>query len=157
MLILNFQLSTLNSLMGARREARIAALMALYARDVGGEKNLDFLAENTLEMYDVPKSSILFFHAIVEEVINHLPEIDTKIQERAENWAMDRIAIVDRNILRIGVAELLYFQDIPPKTTINECIELAKMFGTSESARFVNGLLDGILRRLDIEKTKELK
>ena len=60
-LILNFQLSTLNSLMGARREARIAALMALYARDVGGEKNLDFLAENTLEMYDVPKSSICFF------------------------------------------------------------------------------------------------
>ncbi len=143
--------------MGARREARIAALMALYARDVAGENDLDVLTENTLEMYDVPKSSELFFRAIIEEVVNHLQEIDTKIKERAENWALDRIAIVDRNILRIGVAELLYFPDIPPKTTINECIELAKTFGTSESARFVNGLLDGILRRLDIEKTKELE
>ena len=56
----------------------------------------------------------------------------------------------------MGIAELMFFPDIPPKTTINECIELAKIFGTSDSARFVNGLLDGILRRLDIDKTREL-
>ncbi len=143
--------------MGARREARIAVLMALYSVEVTGPKEISALEEEILELYEVPKSAKLFFSAILEAIIKNIDEINNIINERAENWALDRIAIVDKNILRIGVAELLYFPDIPPKTTINECIELAKHFGTSESARFVNGLLDGILRHLDIEKRDEIE
>ena len=142
--------------MGARRKAMIAVLMALYARELSGETDLDLLAERILEMHNVPESSRLFFRALIEETISNMPEIDRHIVECAQNWAIDRIAVVDKNILRIGVAELLYFDDIPPKTTINECIELAKEFGTSESSRFVNGLLDGILRHANIEKAEQL-
>ena len=142
--------------MGARREARIAVLMALYAYEVGGERDINLLADRVLTLCEVPENALLFYRSLLEETIAHRNEIDVSIEERAENWALDRTAIVDRNILRLGVAEMLYFPDIPPKTTINECIELAKEFGTSESARFVNGLLDGILRHANTEKAKQL-
>ncbi|HHS51085.1 MAG TPA: transcription antitermination factor NusB [candidate division Zixibacteria bacterium] len=143
--------------MGARREARIAVLMGLYAIEISSGKDVALLEEEILEFYEVPKTAKLFFCSILEATIKNLDEIDALIKERAENWALDRIAIVDKNIIRLGVSELLYFPDIPPKTTINECIELAKQFGTSESARFVNGLLDGILRHLDIDKRSQIE
>ncbi len=142
--------------MGARREARVAVLKALYAREMGGVRDIDELASQIEEIQEIPEKSALFFRALLENTINNLDIIDKEIEERAQNWAFDRIAVIDRNILRLGLAELLYFEDIPPRTTINECIELAKSFGTQESARFVNGLLDGILRHLDIKKAKEL-
>lgn len=143
--------------MGARREARIAALMALYSVEIAGDKEISLLEEETLEQYSVPDSSNMFFCALLESILNNSDNINTLIDERAENWEFERISAIDKNILRLGVAEMLYFPDIPPKTTINECIELAKQFGTSESARFVNGLLDGILRNLDIEKSSQLE
>ncbi|HDR91254.1 MAG TPA: transcription antitermination factor NusB [candidate division Zixibacteria bacterium] len=142
--------------MGARREARVAVLKALYAREMGGVREIDELAAQIEEIHEIPEKSALFFRALLENTIENLESIDKEIEERAQNWAFDRIAVIDRNILRLGLAELLYFEDIPPRTTINECIELAKSFGTQESARFVNGLLDGILRHLDIKKAKEL-
>ncbi len=143
--------------MGARREARIAALMALYSVEIAGDKEISLLEEETLEQYSVPDSSNMFFCVLLESILNNSDNINTLIDERAENWEFERISAIDKNILRLGVAEMLYFPDIPPKTTINECIELAKQFGTSESARFVNGLLDGILRNLDIEKSSQLE
>jgi len=142
--------------MGARREARVAVLKALYAREMGGVRDIDQLASQIEEINEIPEKSALFFRALLENTIENLDSIDKEIEERAQNWAFDRISVIDRNILRLGVAELIYFEDIPPRTTINECIELAKSFGTQESARFVNGLLDGILRHLDIHKAKEL-
>lgn len=142
--------------MGARREARVAVLKALYAREMGGARDIDELASQIEGIHEIPEKSALFFRALLENTIENLDTIDKEIEERAQNWAFDRIAVIDRNILRLGLAELLYFEDIPPRTTINECIELAKSFGTQESARFVNGLLDGILRHLNIQKAKEL-
>lgn len=142
--------------MGARREARIAVLMGLYAHEITGEKDLKKIEYNILEFQKVQDTALLFFSALFEETICHLKEIDKAIEERAQNWALERISLIDRNIIRLGVAELLYFPDIPAKTTINECIELAKIFGTSESARFVNGLLDGILRHAEINKSEQL-
>lgn len=142
--------------MGARREARIAVLKALYAREMGSVQDPEELISQIEEVHDVPDSSRMFFQALFETTIENMDVIDKAIEERAQNWALDRIAVVDRNILRLGLAELLYFEDIPPRTTINECIELAKNFGTQESARFVNGLLDGILRHMDIKKAEEL-
>jgi len=141
---------------GARREARIAALKGLYARELGGEKDIQKIERQVLEFHLVPETAKIFFNALFEETLSHIGEIDKAIEERAQNWALDRISVIDRNIIRLGVAELLFFPDIPAKTTINECIELAKIFGTSESARFVNGLLDGILRHTDNEKAGQL-
>ncbi|MCD6501349.1 transcription antitermination factor NusB [bacterium] len=143
--------------MGARRDARVAVLMALYSHEIAKGEDISLIEEQTLGFYEVPASSKLFFTALLEAVLNNLDEVNTIINEKADNWDIDRIAIIDKNILRLGVTELLYFDDIPPKTTINECIELAKQFGSSESARFVNGLLDGILRHLDIVKSGELE
>ncbi len=142
--------------MGARREARIAVLKALYAREMGAVKDIDVLVSQIEDLHKIPKTSKAFFKALFGTTIDNLEIIDKAIEERAQNWSLDRIAAVDRNILRLGLAELLFFDDIPPRTTINECIELAKDFGTQESARFVNGLLDGILRHMDIKKSEEL-
>jgi transcription antitermination factor NusB len=90
-----------------------------------------------------------FTDRIAEGVAQHAAEIDKYIQDNATNWQLKRMAIIDRNILRIGVYELLYASDIPPKVTINEAVELAKKYGDIESSKFVNGILDKI-HKLDI-------
>ena len=76
--------------------------------------------------------------------LTHLVEIDPLISRHADNWDMKRMAIIDRNILRLGVFELMYREDVPPKVCINEAVELAKRFGDEESSKFVNGILDTI-------------
>jgi N utilization substance protein B len=76
----------------------------------------------------------------------HQGKTDQLITQYAEHWDLDRMAVVDRNILRLAVHELLWQPDVPPKVAINEAIELAKKFGTADSSRFINGLLDRILK-----------
>jgi len=85
----------------------------------------------------------------------HLDDIDDKISESATNWQLKRMAVIDRNVLRIGVFELLYTLDIPPKVAINEAVELAKKYGDIESSKFVNGILDKIHKLGDSSKDKE--
>jgi len=85
-----------------------------------------------------------FTDRLVLGIDEHLPGIDEKITQYATNWQLKRMAVIDRNILRIGVFELLFADDIPPKVSINEAIELAKKYGDLESSRFVNGILDKI-------------
>ena len=75
----------------------------------------------------------------------HADELDDKIKERVKNWEMNRIALIDRILLRMGVCEMLYFPDIPPKVSINESIEIAKEYSTAGSSKFINGILDAIL------------
>ncbi len=77
----------------------------------------------------------------------HLVEIDPLISRHADNWDMKRMAVIDRNILRLGVFELMYREDVPPKVCINEAVELAKRFGDAESGKFVNGVLDAIHKK----------
>ena len=83
-----------------------------------------------------------FARALVEGVRRHQPEIDTLISQVAENWRLDRMAAIDRNILRLGAFEMLHCPDVPPKVAINEALELAKRYSTAQSSRFVNGILD---------------
>ena len=85
-----------------------------------------------------------FCKRLVFGVHEHLKEIDAKISQYATNWQLKRMAIIDRNVLRIGVFELQYTTDIPPKVTINEAVELAKKYGDLDSSKFVNGILDNI-------------
>ena len=85
-----------------------------------------------------------FARDLIRGVIDNAPAVDAKIVEVAENWDIHRMAVVDRNVLRIATHELLFMPDIPPKVSINEAIDLAKKFSTAESGSFVNGILDKI-------------
>jgi len=85
-----------------------------------------------------------FFERIVFGVIEHCQDIDRLIAQYSENWRLDRMNLVDRNILRMATFELLYCEDIPPKVTMNEAIDLGKRYGSEDSGSFINGILDRI-------------
>ncbi len=87
-----------------------------------------------------------FAERIVLGVLEHVGEIDQLIQRFSENWRLERIDFIDRNILRMAIFELLYCEEIPPKVTLNEAIDLGKKFGSEASGSFINGILDRILR-----------
>ncbi len=87
-----------------------------------------------------------FTRELIETIEKHDVHIDRLLKRVIQHWQLERLSAIDRNILRLGVAELLYFDDIPPKVTINEYIEVAKLFGDRESAAFVNGILDCVAR-----------
>ena len=90
----------------------------------------------------------LFGHPLIRGVLDHLKEIDETISEQVKNWDMERIAKVDRNILRLAIHEMLHRDDIPPVVSINEAIDIAKKFSTEKSGRFVNGILDKVKANL---------
>ncbi len=93
---------------------------------------------------------------IIKGTLAHLESIDATIQSVAENWRLDRMASVDRNILRYAAYELMYQKDIPPAVAINEAIEIAKTYSTIESASFINGILDKILKNLSSPRKENL-
>jgi N utilization substance protein B len=94
------------------------------------------------------KSDRQFAEDLVNKVLIHSNEFDEIIKVRVDNWEMNRIALIDKILLRMGVCELLYFPDIPPKVSINEVIEIAKIYSTASSGKFINGILDAILSEL---------
>jgi len=120
----------------------------LYGNDVQGQ--IEFSPEK-LEVFwklrDAKSFAREFATELIRGVVEHATEIDTMIRNQLENYSFQRLAAVDRNILRLGTYEILYAFHIPPQAAINEAIEIAKRFGTEESAGFVNGILDKILKR----------
>jgi len=130
--------------MGHRRKAREYALQMLYQYDVSHESHN--LIEGFWTGKEITDDVREFANNIVEGVIKNIPLIDNNINQSAKNWSIDRMAVVDRNILRMATYELLFINDIPVKVTINEAIEIAKRFGGDESGSFVNGILDRILK-----------
>lgn len=94
-----------------------------------------------------------FTRDVVQGTLQHLQDIDMIIQKAAEHWTVDRMAVVDRNVLRAATYELFYKPDIPSSVTLNEAIEIAKKYSTVESASFINGILDKIVRSRDPEKS----
>lgn len=129
-----------------RRLLREKSLQVLYAYEMNKE-GLTMLSEGILS--DIPvKADKEFSLGLINKVIANYDLLDAKIKERVNNWEMDRIALIDKLLLRIGIAELLYFPDIPPKVSINEVIEIAKEYSTSNSGKFINGILDAILNEL---------
>lgn len=141
------------SLKSKRRIVREHVLQILYAYELNPE-SLQLLIDGTL--YDIKnKADKQFANDLINRVLIHIKELDERILERAANWEINRIAIIDRLLLRIGICELLYFPDIPPKVSINESIEIAKDFSTAGSGKFINGILDAILS--DEKKSGKLK
>ncbi|MEM9292438.1 MAG: transcription antitermination factor NusB [Acidobacteriota bacterium] len=161
---------------GKRRTAREMAVQMLYQRDIGGSEAQQIFRSfdvgphltpgedgedgvsnerrrpTEAELRRVRKrqtqvdEAFLYARRLVEGTINHLEHIDGLIAEQADNWRLERMPVVDRNVLRLAVYEMLYEGEIPDLVVVDEAIELAKRFGSENSGRFVNGLLDGLLK-----------
>ena len=129
--------------MRKRTKAREYALQLLYQVDVNRDQPVEAIHE-FWQYHHVPADVQSFAERLVRGTLEHLKELDGLISACANNWEIARMAVVDRNILRMGVFELLHAEDVPPKVCLNEAIELAKRFGDEESSRFVNGILDTI-------------
>jgi N utilization substance protein B len=130
-----------------RRLIREKVLQTLYAYEVSKEP-IAFIEEQQLTELKPHHNDFNFAKDLIEKVIQHLDELDGTIKNNVPNWEFERIALIDKIILRMGIAEFAHFPDIPPKVTINEAIEIAKAFSTEKSGKFINGVLDTILDKL---------
>ena len=127
-----------------RRIIRERVVQALYAFEIGGDP-VEHVVETILPGLKNNPAAYEFARKLVLQTITHTPDIDNVIRDKVTNWDFKRIAVLDRLILRMGICELLYFKEIPPKVSMNEAIELAKLFSTQRSGQFVNGVLDAVL------------
>ena len=127
-----------------KRQARITALQIIYAQEFQGS-DMDTTLEHIICPEDMPKKDVITYGRHLYFLTNkHLCEIDKIIKERSKNWDFKRITIIDRLILRMSLAEMLYEDGVPPKVSITEGVEIAKQFSTSDSSSFINGILDSI-------------
>lgn len=129
--------------MATRRRGREAALQLLYALEVT-QTDVSAVLHTAWAQAMMAEETRDFTMALVQGVLVHRDEIDGLIQEWSAHWSLERIALVERSILRFAIYELLYMPDIPPNVTINEAIEVAKKYGSGEAAAFINGILDRI-------------
>ncbi|MEO2147334.1 MAG: transcription antitermination factor NusB [bacterium] len=128
-----------------RTRARQTALQFLYQLDLRGPELIEEL-NNFLRENESDRETVSYARTVVQGVHEHCAEIDEILGVVAKNWQVSRMAVVDRNVLRIGAYELLYVPEVPPKVSINEAIELGKRFSTASSGAFVNGILDKVSR-----------
>lgn len=139
--------------MSNRHLARTITMQTLYEWDFNGrvrEDIINLLREN-FKQFAPDFSDQGFSEQLLQGVMDHRPDIDTTITKYAPEWPLEQITIVDRNVLRIGVFELMFSPDVPPKVAINEAIEVAKGFGGESSGKFVNGVLGAIYRDLQAQ------
>ncbi len=129
--------------MGKRRRARELALQVLYQLDIREERSEHILPE-FWEENDAEKDVRNFANTLVKGVEEKKLEIDKLLTEFAFNWKLSRMSVIDRTILRLGSFEILFLKEIPPAVSINEAIELAKIFGTDDSFKFINGILNRV-------------
>ncbi len=129
-----------------RRKAREHALQLLFQLDIRKEKPSATVLKHFWAEYDADQEVRAFAEEIVKGTFKHFVKINNIIHQCAKNWTLDRMAVVDRNVLRMAVYEILYRIDIPTSVTINEAIEIAKKYGTDDSGAFVNGILDSVAR-----------
>jgi transcription antitermination protein NusB len=135
--------------MGARRKARELALQMLFQYDMAGNEP-DMIITTFEDLQKSKPNTREFAVKIFRGTVDHLTELDDMIQAQAENWRLSRMAVVDRNIIRMSVYEFLHESDTPKLVIIDEAIEIAKKFGTQKSSQFINGILDGILKRYNL-------
>jgi len=143
--------------MGSRRKARECALQMLFASDVAGGGRPDELVRAYWEELGEPEldeGAREFATRLATGALSHQDELDERIRSRAEHWRISRMAVVDRNILRLAVYEFLH-EPTPRTVAINEALEIARRFSTFEATQFINGILDAIKRDLDRERPQE--
>jgi N utilization substance protein B len=132
-----------------RHKSRELALQTLYACEVGTTTD-DWRTtlERIADTSSLSQEITLYARDLVQATIGALEQIDATIRERAANWELKRMAAIDRNILRLAVSELSFFANVPAKVVIDEAVELAKTFGTDDSGKFVNGIIDSIHKKM---------
>ena len=136
--------------MGTRRKSRELTLQFLYQGELAGQDNLlDF--EEYCTHFQVNKKAIPYAKKLLDGVQEKGDAINQLIRKYAENWRLERMSVIDRNILRLAVYEVHYQDDVPISVAINEAVEIAKRFSTDDSAPFINGILDGVAK----EKIKD--
>lgn len=135
--------------MGARRKARELALQMLYQHDLSGNP-AEMIVETFEELQKANPNTREFASKIFHGTVKNLVQIDEMITAQADNWRLSRMAVVDRNIIRMSIYEFLHENDTPKLVIIDEAIEIAKKFGTLKSSQFINGILDGILKRYNL-------
>ncbi len=128
-----------------RRKAREAALKALYASEATGLPREE-IVKSIIDTAELPERHAEFAQALFFAVRDDLDWLDTTIGRCAHNWAVERLASLDRNIIRLAMAELRHMPDTPEKVVINEALELAKLYSTADSSSFINGILDRFVR-----------
>jgi N utilization substance protein B len=131
-----------------RRKSRELALQTLYACEVGTTNDWHEVLDQITETHACSSETKLYALELVKQVNDHMEDIDSMIKERAANWDLKRMAAIDRNIIRLSVAELRFFPFVPVKVVIDEAVELAKIFGTDDSGKFVNGIIDSIYKKM---------
>jgi len=130
--------------MSLRSRARQVALQLLYQDDLNSEVAPTAVAQFLRRSLNRKAAAMEFALSLLDGVREHRAELDRVLAAKADNWSVERMAVVDRNILRLGVYEMLY-TDTPGRVAINEAVELAKTFGAQQSATFINGILDRVL------------
>jgi N utilization substance protein B len=136
--------------MGTRRKAREYALQMLFQWDITHDP-IEAIAASFWENHEEQPAVIEFARRLVTQTAEHVEKIDRVIQSHAEHWRLDRMAVVDRNILRLATQELLFDTETPGTVVINEAIEIARRFSAQESPQFINGILDSIKRERELE------
>lgn len=135
--------------MASRRRGRIIAFQALYAWDVTGRDSAELLQFDWLDD-DPGEGTLCFSRLLVGGTLEAIQDVDACISDQLEHWDFERLSRVDRALLRLGAYSLMYRREIPPRVTIDESVAIAKEFGSADSYRFVNGILDGIRKRLNL-------
>jgi N utilization substance protein B len=134
--------------MGNRRYSRELVIQFLYLTEMNEgeiENQLKaFWENNSCEEEDVQS----FTEDILKDIFDHKKEIDARLEKYSDNWTLSRMAVIDRNLLRMAASELIYSKTVPPKVAIDEAVEIAKKYGTADSPNFINGVLDRILKEL---------
>ena len=131
--------------MGKRRTARELALKFLYQTEFNSNSP-DSELNSFCDRANVSEEVQNFTQALIKNILFHKKEVDELLEKISANWAPDRMAVIDKNILRLGICELLFDPTAPPKVVINEAVEIAKKFGTEESPDFINGILDKVYK-----------
>ena len=133
------------TLMGKRRSSRELALKFLYQSELN-KGNIDEQMKLFLKRNSSQEEVETFMLELVKSILKQINEIDEIIQKFSDNWVLDRMTVIDRNILRMGTCELLFSFSTPPKVAINEAVDIAKKYGNEDSPEFINGILDKIYK-----------
>jgi len=131
-----------------RRQARECALEVLYRLDLVGDESENTIAEILLRK-NPSEEAETYLRRLIDAALGNQQEIDTILRKHLTRWRLERLTVLDRAILRLAAAEILYFDDVPPKVSINEAVDIAKKYGDDEAGKFVNGVLDSVFQESD--------
>ncbi len=132
-----------------RRENRMCAVQFLYQWELNKPEQLNDALRVFIESQDQERDYYAFAEELIHGVLENIEQVDEEIKSHAANWTFDRIAKVDLSVLRLAIYELLHRRDIPPIVSINEAIELGKIYSNPDSKRFINGILDQMKNKID--------